>query len=256
MFHVAVAQRLHRLVLEGIAVQVILRFVRGIRNDDQQRGQQIIGDQRRAAGGHVRQGQAGERNDQRDAANHGEHLECHGEHQAGGQQLAETVLDLHGGDHTGGDDQQIQHQCGQQAGQTKLLAGSGVDVVGVGDRRERRMPLPQAGAHHATGSQTENAGDQLVRSAIFLAILLRTERVQPGVDARADMTEDVRRQECARGEGDEADDDPAFAAGGHIQHGYEHGEEHQRGAQIVLNHEHAHGHDPHHDDRAHILDSR
>ena len=70
------------------------------------------------------------------------------------------------------------------------------------------------------------------------------------------MTEDVRRQECARGEGDEADDDPAFAAGGHIQHGYEHGEEHQRGAQIVLNHEHAHGHDPHHDDRAHILDPR
>ena len=49
---------------------------------------------------------------------------------------------------------------------------------------------------------------------------------------------------------------PTGAPRGHVQHGHEHGEEHQRRAQIMLHDQHAHRHDPHHDDRPKILDAR
>ena len=117
------------------------------------------------------------------------------------------------------------------------------------------MPLAEAGAHQSAGSQTENAGDKLVRAAVFLVVLRRIERMKPRVDTRADVAEDVRRRHRAHGEGDEADNDPAFAPGGHVQHGHEHGKEHQRRAKIMLHDQHAHGHDPHHDDRPHVLDA-
>ena len=51
--------------------------------------------------------------------------------------------------------------------------------------------------------------------------------MEPGVHTRADVAEDACRRHRAGGEGDESDDDPAFTPGGHVQHGHEHGEEHQ-----------------------------
>ncbi len=250
------AQSLRSLVLERVAVHFGLRLVRGIRDHQQDGRQQIVRDQRRTAGRHIRQGQAGERNDQRDAADHGEHLERHREHQTRGEQLAEAVLDLHGGDHAGRDDEQIEHQDRHQAGQSQFLAHGRVDVIGIRDRCDRRMALAQAVAHQASGGQSENAGDQLVGTAVFLVVLRGIERMQPCVDARAHVAEDVRRRHGAHGERDETDENPAFASRGDIQHGDEHREEHQRGAQIVLHDEHAHRHDPHHDDRPQILDAR
>ena len=80
--------------------------------------------------------------------------------------------------------------------------------------------------------------------------------MQPGVDALTHVAEHACGQHGSRGERDQTDDDPAFTAGGRVQHGHEHGEEHKRGAQIMLHDEHAHRGDPHHDDRAEILDTR
>ena len=48
-----------------------------------------------------------------------------------------------------GDDEQIEHQNGHQTGEAQLFAKCRVDVVGVGDRSERRVTLPKAGAHQA-----------------------------------------------------------------------------------------------------------
>ena len=158
----AFAQHPDGFLLECVAVDLGFRPVRGIGDDDQQRGQHVVCDQRRTAGRHVGKRQTGQRNDQRDTADHGEHLEGHGEHQAGRKQLAEAVLDFHRGDHAGCDDQQIQHENGHQAGQSQLLAQCRVNVVGICDRGDRRVALTEAGAHQTAGSQAENAGDELV----------------------------------------------------------------------------------------------
>ncbi len=69
-----------------------------------------------------------------------------------------------------------------------------------------------------------------------------------GVHALADVAEHAGRGDRAYGERDEADDDPASAPGGRVQHRDEHREEHQRRAQIALHDEHAHRDQPHHDD--------
>ena len=60
----------------------------------------------------------------------------------------------------------------------------------------------------------------------------------------------------AYAEGEEADDEPARAAGGHVEHGDEHREEHERSAQIVLQNEHAHRGDPHDHNRSKIAQAR
>ena len=69
------------------------------------------------------------------------------------------------------------------------------------------------------------------------------------------MAEHAGRGDRAYGERDEADDDPASAPGGRVQHCDEHREEHQRRAQIALHDEHAHRDQPHHDDRTEVLDA-
>ena len=112
------------------------------------------------------------------------------------------------------------------------------------------MSLAQTGTDHAAGCQAENAGDQLPRAAGGLGVLFVAERVQPCIDSRTHMAEHACGQHRTCGKGDQTDDDPAFAACGRVQHGHEHGEEHERGTQIMLHDEHSHRGDPHHDDRA------
>ena len=248
--------RLHGFDLERVAVDFGFRFVRGIGNHQQDRGQQIIRDQRRSAGGHIGKGQTGKWNDERDASDNGEHLEGHGEHQTGCEKLAEPILDLHRGDHSGRDDQQIHHENGQQAGESQFLTQGRIDVVGVGDRGKRRIPLPKARAHQTAGSQSENTGDELIRTAILLVVLFRCERMQPGIDSRPHMAEQVGCRKRADGEREKSDDYPTRTSGRHIQHGHEHGEEHQRRTKIMLHDQNAHGDDPHHDDRSHVLNTR
>ena len=182
-------------------------------------------------------------------------MERHGEHQSRSQQFAETILDFHGRDEAGGDDEQVQHQHGQHAHQAEFLAERGVDEIGVRERDERGMPLAQTGAEHAARRQSEYAGDQLPGAAGGLVVLLIAERVQPGVDALTHVAERAGGQHGARGERDQTDDDPAFPAGGRVQHGHEHGEEHERSAQVTLHDQHAHRSDPHHDDGAEVLDA-
>ena len=144
-----VAQHGQSLVLERIRGQLRLGRIGRVRDDDEQGRENIVGDQTGAAGRHIGQGQTGQRNHQRDAADHGEHLEGHGEHQSGSEQLAEAILDFHGGDKAGGNDEQVEHQNGQDAHQTEFLAQRGVDEIGVRKRNERRMALAETGAEHA-----------------------------------------------------------------------------------------------------------
>ena len=51
--------------------------------------------------------------------------------------------------------------------------------------------------------------------------------MQPGANTGADMAENVGRRKRAHGERDETNHNPTGTPCGHIQHGYEHGEEHE-----------------------------
>ena len=101
------------------------------------------------------------------------------------------------------------------------------------------MPLPEPGTHQTAGCKAEQAGHQLL-GAPLAVVHLRVEGVQPSIDTVVHMREHAASDDRTRSKRENADDDPALPAGRHIQHAYEHREEHERRTQITLNHQHTH----------------
>ena len=82
------------------------------------------------------------------------------------------------------------------------------------------------------------------------------ERVEPDVDAIADVREEVRHQRRAREEQDRPDDDEADPTGRGVDEGQEHGEEEQRGTEVTLDHDDQQRDRPHRDHRREVRQRR
>ena len=122
----------------------------GVVADPQQQGdERPVREQRGAAVGQERHGQAGERDDPGDAADDDEALQGDGERQAGGEQLAEAVADAERGAQAALDEQDVEHQQREEPDQAELLAEARDDEVGLGEVGEVGAAAAQAGAEQA-----------------------------------------------------------------------------------------------------------
>ena len=129
---------------------------RGVVGDAQEQGEEhVVGDQRRAAVGDERQGDAGERQQPGDAADDDERLHAEQRGEPGGEQLLERRLGPHGDAQAGADQQQEGDEHGGGAEQAELLADGGEDEVGLDDRDAGRVAEPEPGAGHAAPGHGE-----------------------------------------------------------------------------------------------------
>lgn len=227
------------------------RAARGVADPHQQRHQAEVGHQRGAAVGEERRRQAGERQQAGDPAEDDEQLPGDGEGQARGEQLAERVADDQRGAQAALDQDQVDHDHRGQAEQPELLADGRGDEVALRDRHLVGAPAAQPGAEQPAGAQPEQRLRHLVSGAVVVG-----ERVQPGVHAGLHVAEGLVGDGGAAGEQHQADDQPAGALGGHVEHHDEDAEQQQRAAQVALEDQHEDRHDPHDDDRAEVAAAR
>ena len=218
----------------------------------QQRHDDPVGDERRAAVRDERRHQAGHRDDPRDAADHDERLQRDDEREAAGEQLAEPVADADRGAEAALRQDQVAHQDRDESGQAELLTERRDDEVRLRERHEVGRPLPQPGAEQPAAGHAEQAADQLAGAAVGLVEHRRVERVQPGVEPGADVLERARGQPRADDEQQEADDHPGQPLGGQVEHRDEQTEEQQRRAQVALEDEDGDRRGPHDEDRAEV----
>ena len=191
-----------------------LRLAPGAVGDEQQqREQDEVRDDRRPAVGDERQRDAGQRDELRDAADDDEDLQREHGGQAGREQLGERVRRDHRGLEAALDDQQVDEQHRGAAEQPELVDDDREDEVRVRRGQDRRRVaelddrLAEALAEQpAVGLRVDRLRD-LVAAADRLVVEAVVERVQPRVDAvldrRADRVQDAR----AEREQPEPDDD-------------------------------------------------
>jgi hypothetical protein len=231
------------------------RAARAVGDPQQQRDDHPVGEQRRAALGHERQRQTGQRDDPRDAAHDDEDLQRHDEREAAGEQLAEPVPDGQGGAQAPVHDEQVDQQQREQARQAELLADRGVDEVRVRERDAVRVALAPAGAEQPAGPEREQSLDDL-EGAAHRVVQLGVERPQPDGHAGVDVREQVRRGDRPGREQQHAQEHPAHALGGEVEHGDEQTEEQQRGTEVALEHEDRERRAPDDEDRPQVAQAR
>ena len=200
----------------------------------EQREDDEVGDERRAAVRHERQRDAGERDHPRDAADDDERLEAEDRGEARGEELRERAGRLDRDAEPAPDDEQEADDERDRADEAELLADGGEDEVGrrVGDA---------IGDAEADALAVDAAGGEGVPRLDDLEAL-RAEpvrpRVEPALHAVAHVAEHVVRRRRAGGEQRERTEEVRAALGGHVEHRREHREEQQRRAEVALEDEH------------------
>ena len=82
-----------------------------------------------------------------------------------GEQLAEVVLSREADAQAARDEQEVQREDGEEAGETELLADARDDVVALRDRGDPGLALAEPGADQAAVRQPEEALHELVAAA-------------------------------------------------------------------------------------------
>ena len=131
-------------------------------------------------------------------------------------------------------------------------SGKSVWTSGIGRRPPTiGRPAPRPVAEQPAAGERVQRLDDLVAGAERVG-----ERVEPDVDARADVVEQVGHERAAGDEQDEADDDEAEPAGRRVEQREEHGEEQQRRAEVALDDDDAERDRPHRDHRGEVRQRR
>ncbi len=123
---------------------------------------------------------AGDRQQLDDTTDDNEHLNRKRCGKAGREQLAEAVTYRHRGTETARDDDGVQEQDREEAGQPELLADRRHDEVALRERHRLRATLTQTGAENATGREAVQRLHDLVGGVAGIA-----ERIDPDRDARS-----------------------------------------------------------------------
>ncbi len=131
-------------------------------------------------------------------------------------------------------------------------SGKSVWTSGIGGRPPTdRQPLAEARAQQAAAGEGMQRLDDLVARPERVG-----ERIDPDVDAIADVLEQVRHEGAAGQEQDEPDDDEAEPPGRGIGQRQEHREEQQRRTEVALDHDDAERDRPHRDHRGEVRQGR
>ena len=198
----------------------------------------------------------GERNEPGDAADHDEALQRNGEGEPGGQQLPERVPGAERRAEAPGEEQQVHQDDREETNQAQFLAERGNDHVAVGEGNQIGASLAEAGADESAVRHAEQPFDDLQAAAELPSVDLVGERVDPAVNPQRDVGEDAGGDESADSDEPDADDHPADAARGDVDHHEEKAEEQDRGAQVPLEDQHADAHEPGGEHWAHVLEPR
>ena len=170
----------------------------------------------------------GQRDHPGDAADHDEHLQRDHEGQADAEQPAEVIRSGEADAHAAGDEEQVQREDGEQAGEAELLAEAGDDEVAFGERDDGRAgPRPSPVPMQPAVREAEQALHELVAAALPV-VDVRVERVEPAVEAGRDVAEGLAGDHGAGEEQSEPEDHPAEPAGGDVDHHQEQAEVEQR----------------------------
>jgi hypothetical protein len=130
--------------------------------------------------------------------------------------------------------------------------GRGQDRRAVGEVEQR---LAEAGADQApVGLGEQRLGDLV--TAARPVVERGLERVEPGLDAVVDVADVTSQEPRPEAEQHQADEHERHPVGGHVEHGQEAAEEHQRRSQVADEHEHQHRRAPDDEQRPEVLERR
>ena len=134
----------------------------------------------------------------------------------------------------------------------RAASGKSVWTSGIGGRPPiSGRPAAEPDAEQpAAGERVERLDDLVARSERV------GERVEPDVDAVADVVEQLGHQRAAQHEQDQPDDHQADPARGDVEHRQEDAEEQERGAEVALDDHDAEGDRPHRDHRGEVRQRR
>src|SRR5690606_25123430 len=118
-----------------------------------------------------------------------EHLESDDEGEADSEQPAEVILSGEPDAHAARDEDEVEREDREQAGEAELLAEARDDVVALGERHDLRTSLAESGSDEAAVREPEQPLDELVAPAVRI-VDIRVERVEPAVEARRDVSEE------------------------------------------------------------------
>ena len=216
----------------------------GIGQPEQERQQDVVDEQRRAAVRHERQGDAGQRHQLDHPADDDERLHTHDRRETGGQQLLEGAVGANRDPEAGADQEQVRHQDRGGTDQPHLLGDRGEDEVVL------RLWHLVGGATAEPGAGDAAVADPVERlHDLETAAVLVLPRVEPDRDAGLHMIEQPPRDVGGSAEQDDAEDQVHVALGADPQHDDEQGEEQQRRPEVALADHHQHGEPPGDDER-------
>ena len=228
-------------------------------DQQQQRQQDEVGDDRAAAVADEGQGDAGQRDHPGDAADDHEGLDREDRGQAGREQLREAVVGEQRDLEAAGGDQQVDQDHPAGAEEAELVDDQRVDRVGLGRRQQRLVgagdrdqPLSEAFAEEAAVGLGEDRLQDLVPAAPGGSCV----GVEPDFDPIVDVGDGRGEEPGAEQEHRHPDHDEGEAPGRHVEQGEEGGEEHQRAAEVADEDEHEHRGAPDDQHRAEVLERR
>ena len=191
-------------------------------------------------------GEAGQRDEARDAAHDDERLQHDHARQAHGHEAGHVGLRARRGQEAADGEAQEQQQHAGGAQKADFLGDVGEDEVafhdgdGVESVGAARKAVAQAYAEQVA------VGDGVKRLAQLITGVLRIrERVEPGVDAHLHVAECRIGRKCAHADKAQAHHQVELLSRGNVEHEQEHEEEHHGAAQVLLEHHDDHGHAPH-----------
>ena len=200
----------------------------------QQRDDHPVGDQRRAAVGQERRGQAGQRDQPGDAADDDEDLEREHAGQAGGDQLAEAVAADQGGAQRALDDQAVQ----QDAPRSPPVRPSSSPIAATMKSDSAKgtrsgLPSPKPRPIRPPQAMPNIASTGWNRCRRCLAVVGRTGRSQMSTRVWTWREELVGRRSAPPTNSSAADHQPAGPLGGDVEHDQEEAEEQQARAEVA-----------------------
>ena len=231
----------------GGAVEHLRAHARGLVARAQQEAHDDEAAQKRGAAlADEGKGEAGQRDEARNAAHDDEGLQHDHARQAHGHEAGHVGLRARRGQEAADGEAQEQQQHAGGAQKADLLGDVGEDEIAFhdGDGVERVGAARKAVAQpHA---EQVAVGDGVERLAQLVAGVLRVgERVEPSVDAHLHVAERRVSGKGAHGDQAQAHHQVELLTRCNVKHEQEHEEEHHGAAQVLLEHHDDHGHAPH-----------
>src|SRR2546427_13222238 len=227
--------------------------IRNLAHPQEKRDEHPVRYERRAPVRDERKGNAGERDEPRVAADDDKRLEGDDEGKARSEELQERRGRAQCDDHPPIEEQQIEREERQRAGETGLLRERVEHEVAPHDGDPIRHAVAEPGAEESAVAERVEPLHELIAGAEAKVIV---ERPKPRVDACLNVTEQLIRDEPTDEQQRQAEDGIETLARREKEHGQEDPEEERGRADVFFEDHDKHRDPPHRDDRHEVRDRR